>query len=396
MAFASGPVSFQRFYLSGRIAKDLTEEMLKNIAARAFGRNPALSDNSHYGWIGSRHLFETTITGESVAFGSFLHMALRIDKLKPPGSVVKAYIQEAEETAKQAGGREFLSKGEKKKCRETALLRAEQEAKDGAFRRMSAYPVLIDLANKRAYLANTGTAIADVFMKLFADTFGGSLEPATPETVARRIVAGSKNPAALDNLTAFRLTKPPEGYSDEESAIQFQGDVNFLGKELLTWLWHETDGEDGRLKVADGDEITVMLDRMLRLKCDYGLTGVDVLTADGVTSLPEARAALRIGKQPVKAGLVLGAPHGEFRLTLDATRMTITGLTLPEEKSERDRREQMQARFELIDDAADLIDALYEQFIIRRISRDWQSTQREMAAWAGGESRGSRRMTAAG
>jgi hypothetical protein len=397
MSFASGPVSFQRFFIAGRISKDLTDDTLNALNARAFGRNAALSDESHYGWIGPRHLFETKLTGEHIAFGSFLHLALRIDKLRAPASVVKAFVQEAEEAAKETSGREFLSKGERKKCREVAALRAEQEARGGAFRRMSSYPVLIDLANKRVYLGNTGSAAADVLMKLFSDTFGAALDRATPDALARRILAGTKNPAALDNTTAFRLTKPPEGYERDEDTIQFHtGDLNFLGKELLTWLWCQTDSDDSRLRMANGDDVTVMLDRTLRLKCDYGVTGVDVLTADGVTSLPEAKAALRIGKQPVKAGLVIGASHGEFKLALDALRMNITGLILPEEKSEQDYRTRLEARFELANDAANLIDALYELYLLRRASRDWPAEQRALAAWASGERARLARLTAAG
>lgn len=397
MSFASGPVSFQRFFITGRLSKDVSDETLKAINARAFGRNAALSDDSHYGWIGPRHLFETTISAEHIAYGSFLHLALRIDKLRAPASVVKAYAQEEEDAARQSSGREFLSKGERKKCREVAARRAEQEARDGAFRRMSAAPVLIDLARKRVYLGSTGSAAADVLMKIFSETFGVALDRATPDALARRIMAGTKNPAALDNLTAFRLTKPPEGYEGDETAIPFHaGDLNFLGKELLTWLWFQTDCDDGRLRVRSGDEITVMLDRVLKLKCDYGITGMDVLTADGVTSLPESRAAIRSGKQPVKAGMVIGAPHGEFKLALDAARMTVTSLTLPEDTTEQDPRAHVEGRFELLTDAANLLDALFELYVLRRASRDWADEYNRLTAWAAGQKQRPTRLTAAG
>lgn len=386
MAFVSGPVSYQRFFLSSRLAGHLTEAMHNAITARAFGRSGVLSDDTQIGWIGPRHVLDTEISGEDIAFGSFLHLGLRVDRLRIPSNILKAYIRQEEDAVKANTGREFLSKGERKKAREAALLRAEQEARDGSFRRTSAYPVLIDLANKRAFLASGSTGLADKFIKLCNDTFGHSPEPATPESVARRIKAGSRNPAAIDHVTAMRLVKPPDGFDADRAGGSFSGgDLSFLGKEMLTWIWHQSDANEGRLAVSTGDEVSVMIDKSLRLKCDFGMTGAVTISADGPTGLPEARAALAIGKQPVKAGIILGARSGEFRFALDATRFVISGLTLPEETGDQDPRARVEARFELIGESADLLDALYQAFLEVRIASDWSKKQRELARWAAGK-----------
>lgn len=387
MAFASGPISYQRFYLSSRLAGHLTDAMLSAITARAMGRSGVLSDDTQIGWIGPRHVLDTEITGEAIAFGSFLHLGLRVDRLRVPSNILKAYIRQEEDAIKASSGREFLSKGERKKAREAALLRAEQEARDGSFRRMNAYPVLLDLASKRAFLAAGSTGVGDKFVKLCNDTFGHSPEPATPETVARRIMAGAKNPAAIDHVAAMRLVKPPDGFDSDRAGGSFSGgDLSFLGKELLTWVWHQSDADEGRLAVSTGDEVSVMLDKTLRLKCDFGMTGAVTISADGPTGLPEARAALAVGKQPVKAGVILGARSGEFRFTLDATRFVLSGLTLPEETSEQDARARLEARFELIGESADLLDALFQAFIEVRIAADWSKKHRELSRWAAADS----------
>lgn len=390
MALASGPASFQRFFLSGKLAQQLTEKMLESLAARAFGRNVKLPDDAQIGWIGPRHLLDDDLSGENIAFGSFLHLGFRVDRLKAPGSVIKAYVRVEEETRKRASGREFLSRGERKKAKEAALLRIDQEVKDGAYRRMASYPVLIDLSRQMVLLGSTGAGLADKFMKLFSDTFGKGLEPATPETVARRLMAGTKNPAAIDNLPPLRLVKPPDGYdADRADAATFAiGDLSFLGKELLTWIWHHTDEEDGRLALRTGDELSVILDRSLRLKCDYGLTGTTTITADGPTGLPEALAALRVGKQAVKAGMILGGREGEFRLSLDALRFTVSGLTVPEDDAEKDFRAALEERFEKIAEVTGLLDALFELFLTQRVSREWSAMQRRLGAWASGRSAG--------
>jgi hypothetical protein len=126
----------------------------------------------------------------------------------------------------------------------------------------------------------------------------------------------------------------------------------------------------------------------MRLKCDFGLTGTDLISADTPTALPEARAALQAGKQPVKLGLVLGASIGEFRLTLDAERFTVTGLVVPEpDGSDGDERGRLEQRFESTADAASLLDALYEQFLLQRVAADWDVELEEMSAWARGQKR---------
>ncbi|MCK4340498.1 MAG: hypothetical protein KAY37_02090 [Phycisphaerae bacterium] len=384
MAFASGPVSFLRFMIDGSLPTDITDKLVQAVNSRAFGKSGVQSDGTQSGWIGPRHLFETEIAAEHIACGPFVHLAVRIDRLKAPANVVKAYIRLEEETALQTGGREFLNRGEKRQAREAALIRADQETRAGGFRRMKAYPLLIDLEHQMVYLGNSGPSVADKVMQLFYDTFGRGLEPVDPERVAVRIMERARKTRALESLTPFTLVTPPEGYG--EAAVGFAGtDLNFLGKEFLTWLWYRIDADEGPLKVRTGDEVTVMIDKIVRLKCDFGLTGTDVITADSPANLPEARAALRIGKQPTKMGLIVGAPAGEFRFTLDGMRLAVSGLTLPEDETEQDVRARLEQRFESITDVANLLDALFEMFLLSRTDRNWSRDLRSMSAWAAGQ-----------
>jgi hypothetical protein len=101
--------------------------------------------------------------------------------------------------------------------------------------------------------------------------------------------------------------------------------------------------------------------------------------------LPEAKAAVRVGKQPTKLGLIVGAPVGEFRLTLEGNRLAVSGLTLPEDEEEQDARARLERRFELIGDAANLLDALFELFVLARTGREWNRELAAMSAWAAGK-----------
>ena len=382
MGFASGPVSFQRFFVSGKLPGEIDDQFVAKLNDHAFGKLATLEDNTQLGWVGPGHLFETEIAAERIACGRFAYLAVRVDKQKVPPSLLRAYVRMEEETALAASGREFLSRGAKREAKETALLRAEQELKSGAFRQMAMHHVLLDLELGRLYLSNLSAGVADRLMPLFADTFGAALEPTDAEIVARKICEANGRGRTLDGVAPIRLVKPPLDSDDTAGVIAT--DLKFLGKELLTWLWHGADAATGPLTVRGNNDVTVMLDRMLRLKCDFNLTGTDVITADGPTALPEARAAIRVGKQPDKAGLVIDSPLGEFRLTLEGPRFTVSGLVLPEDEQDADARVRLEQRFELIADAANLLDAIFELFLLKRTARAWRDELRTMSAWATG------------
>jgi hypothetical protein len=361
--------------------------MLGSIREHAFGRLAVDADDTQVGWIGPRHIFDTEVSADRIAVGSFLNLAVRVDRLRPPANVVRGYIRMAEEAALAASGREYLSKLEKRKARETAVTQAEQEARSGAFRRSSAYPVLIDLAAATVYLASASASLADRVMKLFSDTFGAALEPADPQRLAFRLLSPSGNTRALEVLPAERFVRPPDGYRESEAAGFAAGDLSFLGRELLTWLWFRSDADDAVLRIRSGDQVSAAVDRSLRLKCVFDLTGVTTVTADAPTRLPESKAALRIGKLPVRAGLVLDSPAGEVRLTLDAARLTVSGLQLPEPQGVNSERERIEQRFEQISETADLLDALFELFLLTRTSSEWSGQAQQISAWAAGQPR---------
>lgn len=381
MGFASGNISFQRFAITGPFVEHADDAFIARLQKRGISKSATLADETQIGWIGPRHVLDETIEPAAVAFGSFAFLAVRLDRLRAPAGVIKAYVRLEEQALLEAGGREFLSKGEKRKARESAIDRAEKEARNGDFRRMGAYPVLIDLAHRVVYFGNTGSGVADKFIGLFRDTFGAPLEPLGPEAVAQRILKAAKNPRALENLNPLRLVKSPDG--GDGAAVEL--DLAFLGRELLTWLWFRTEQDDRQLRVQEGDEIAVLIEKSLRLKCCFGVSGTTTIAADSPATLPEARAALRSGKLPIKAGLILGSRVGEFRLTFDGPKFSVSGLTLPEGERLPTLAARIEQRFEQMTDVAAILDALFELFLQERVSREWNATQRLMTAWANGE-----------
>ncbi len=96
----------------------------------------------------------------------------------------------------------------------------------------------------------------------------------------------------------------------------------------MLWLWNEADQRDGTIKVESG-EAAIFIDKSLDLDCAYGLSGRDTLRGDGPTRMPEAKDALRTGKFPRKAGLVLDFSRQQFTLTFNAESFSISSAKLP-------------------------------------------------------------------
>lgn len=435
MGFTSGPVSFRRFEATGKLPSTLSDRVIKKLGERAFGRLPPAADDTQIGWIGPRHLFETEIDADQIAFGRFAFLHVRIDRLRAPANVLRSYVRVEEEALRASDGREYLSQGERRQARQAAADRAEKEARDGQFRRSNAYPVLIDLEQGLVLLGGLGAGAADALCALFHASFECPLEPVGPERAAYRLLSASGRARALENLTPAPLVPSPDGGGQSVGAW-VAGDLSFLGGELLTWLWYRTETQEKALRLHGGDDVTVMLDRTLQLRCDFGLTGTTTIAADGPTHLPEARAALQAGKRPSRAGLIVGGALGEYRFTLAGPTLAVSGMQAPEEdgaaasrlgsagaaarrngpaehalgtrgrgaddesdsraggpdgndnwraRGDDDWRARLEQRFERIADAGVLIDALLELYLLERTGREWGRLHNQMSAWARGQ-----------
>ncbi|MCP4593194.1 MAG: hypothetical protein GY842_20855 [bacterium] len=382
MGLAAGSASFRRYFISGSGPADVTDAFVQTVQEHAFGRyGTVATDGTEIGWITPRHLFDTEIRPEYLAVGRFASLAVRMDRTAVPSAVLKSYVLVEEDAALQASGREFLSKSDRAKAREAAQLRADREAKNGAFRRMAAYPLVIDLEHQTVYFGNLADKVNDRMVGLFEDTFECRLEPASAERVAYRLMEAAGTTEGIEHAKPFHLVPAPDGYEGAPDDFD-TGDRCFLGKEFLTWLWYKIDSDRSALQLNTGDELAVMISRTMKLECDFAVNGTDVITADGPASLPEAKAALSTGKQVTRMGLILGCRTGEYSLVLDGRRMAISTMIPPTDDEERDPQARREQRFEQIADAAELLDVLFELFLRRRTSGEWSQELGRMRSWA--------------
>src|SRR5690606_13624319 len=117
------------------------------------------------------------------------------------------------------------------------------------------------------------------------------------------------------------------------------------------------------------------------LDCAYGQTGRDALRGDDPIHMPEARAALRVGKLPRKGQLSLVIGRQQFDLKLSAEDFTFGGTRLPEVEDADTPRVLFEERITLLRDLLTGWDALFETFLKTRCSSAWEGQVNQIRKW---------------
>lgn len=383
MGFASGNVSFRRFFLTGRHPSAWSDEWQEAVARHAFGSyGEASPDGVEVGWIVPTHLFDVDFSEpHRICLERFVYLAMRVDRTAPPASVLKSYRKMEEQAALEAGGREFLSKTERRLAKESADRRAQDEAKKGMYRRVSAYPLVLDLEDGVVYFSNLGTSATERLARLFADTFQATLAPATLDEVAFRAAHKLDVARGFEDASPSYFADPPPGAENGNGSAFAPGDRSFLGREFLSWLWHGIDENEGVFDVSRGQTVTLAIRKNMQLACMHDVTGRATITNDAPAASPEARAALRIGKQPTRIGLLMGTRSEDWSFALDATKWQVSGLVIPPSE-EKDPTARLIDRFTRVREHALTLDGLLQSFLARRLGADWPGVSNGIKRWA--------------
>ena len=149
------------------------------------------------GWAGFEKHFAPTFDAEFLACGEYLAFCLRIDKKSLPGKVVRKNMAIAAAKKLAEVNRQFLAKEEKLELREQveAALLTKIPAVP------SVYDVLWDLTENEVWLFSTQKAAKEEFETLFTKSFGLTLIPLFPYTLAENKLKLSVT--EMDKITAL-------------------------------------------------------------------------------------------------------------------------------------------------------------------------------------------------
>ena len=127
--------------------------------------------------------------------------------------------------------------------------------------------------------------------------------------------------------------------------------------------------------------MTVYIDRSLDLDCAYGQTGRDGLRGEGPSRSPEAKDALRTGKVPRRAGLIVDAAGHQYSLTLSAEALAVGSLKMPEVEEAESPRVVFEERVAMLRELNKSLDALFDTFLKTRAASGWESYTNGVRRW---------------
>ncbi|MGC8643649.1 MAG: hypothetical protein ACP5XB_27640, partial [Isosphaeraceae bacterium] len=291
MGFLNGRLTYTRYRVSGNSPLPFGPEVLGLAGEHVIGRHGAAdpTDGVQTGWAGGDHVLDLTFDLAKNIVNDALHIAIRIDTDKIPGTLLRAYTQIETEALARRNPSGRPTKAQRQEAKEAARLRAEAEAADGRFRRMNHYPILWDGQTGFLYAGSTSTTVLERLQTLFRETFDRNLEPVTAGSLAMSLAGitdGDEGALGQGGMTLF-------GGEDKELTTVAWAEnapniLDPLGNEFLVWLWHTLQNDSDTINLADGSDVAVMLAKTLTLDCPRGETGRDNLTDDAPTRLPEA------------------------------------------------------------------------------------------------------------
>ena len=375
MPFLNGRMTFSRFSIDGAKPAMFGPEHLDLLQQHAIGTQAtANGDGSESGWIAGDHILDTRFDLEKNIINDALHFALRIDTQAIPGDLIKAYTLSEIAAFASQNPSGFASAKQKKEARLIARERAEEESKDGRFRRRKMIPILWDRQSNQLLVGTTSNTALDRVYFAFGETFGHELVRMTAGKAA--LLHAPEGEVAEPSPSLFVRTSPEfVAWSDTSSG-------DFLGNEFLVWLWHVTENASDTIRLPDDSEVCLMMSSKLSMECPLGQYGKQNFSSDGPSRLPESKKAIQSGRLPRKAGLIMVRHDQQYEFAIQAENLDITGAKMPpvEGESERACKEE---RVTQIRGFLETLDLLYGRFCEVRLGLEWGEVVQEIREWLG-------------
>jgi hypothetical protein len=380
MGFLQGRVTWERFEVGGK-AVPLSQTHVDALERYSIDeRVGASSDGTTVGFVGGEHVLDLQFSREKNLVNDALHAAVRVDAVKIPGDLKKAWLEMeiAERAAENPSG--FPTRKQKQEAKEAVEERIQQEAENGHFKTMRYFPFLWDSRQEIVYLGSASESVVERFVPMFEEAFSRPLTRLSAGGVGLEKAKAKKLQRSFEDIAPAAFF----GAANKSYSVSWLGDGgasrDFLGNEFLLWLWWNVEGESDSIRLADDSSVAVMMSRTLSLECPLAETGKETISHESPIRLPEAKHAVRLGKLPRKSGLTLNRHDEQYDLTLTAETLGVSGAALPKLDSDT-FAEQRQDRVDQIRHLTETIDLLFGAFVDRRLSSNWPADLKKLRAW---------------
>ena len=178
MGILSSSVSFTLYGIKEKIEDKIWQDLSEKLREHSFQEIEGGIEEKSFGWVSFDNWLDNSFL-HSPLIGNYAVFALRLDVRRIPSSVFKKYYELALSQAleqKQAQGRKFLAKEEKKEIKEQVKLRL--------LSKILPVPTVVDVVwdvdKQRVFFGATSNKLKELFVELFFQTFHLELTYLTP------------------------------------------------------------------------------------------------------------------------------------------------------------------------------------------------------------------------
>lgn len=309
MPFENGSFSFTAFRLPKELPEDA--EIVASLQDHAAQKLDNLGEEEQVGWVSWRYLLENELDESNVMLGRFPFFTLRTASRKVPSALLKAECRMRELQYIHEHQLNRIPSKKRKEIRED-IVRIRLSQMPPA---IAGVQVAIDRPNRICWFGSASGKMQKLFMELFRKTFGFEPEPVSLSEVLFRQL--KKMPSEMIPLTYGDCT---------------QADIDFPGRDFLTWLWHFSETTlGGEISVDRGAPAGIAVDGPLTLIATAEGKGAgETCIRKGLpTKSAEVKAALSVGKKLRKAKLMMQKEEA-WNFSFDADKFAFSGVILPE------------------------------------------------------------------
>jgi DNA recombination-dependent growth factor C len=191
------------FFVKGKVED--WDAVVENLTRFRFqDLDPATGRQQSFGWVRCQDPFATDFSKPNFFFGeSMVCLTMRVDSITVPASQVKLHLGRRVKAAMQESGKETISKDEVARMREDLV--AEMSRK--MLPSIKLFDMGYNAATGRLWFFGRSKSAVQTFLDLFHETFGLSMVPDSPYTVARELLGEE----AADGL----MDLPPASFASE-------------------------------------------------------------------------------------------------------------------------------------------------------------------------------------
>jgi len=197
MGILSSSVSFTLYGIKEKIEDKIWQDLSEKLREHSFQEIEGGIEEKSFGWVSFDNWLDSSFL-HSPLIGNYAAFALRLDVRRIPSSVFKKYYELALNQAleqKQAQGRKFLAKEEKKEIKEQVKLKL--------LSKILPVPTVVDVVwdvdKQMVFFGATSNKLKELFVELFFQTFHLELTCLTP--VELGLINGQLKESNLQNYT---------------------------------------------------------------------------------------------------------------------------------------------------------------------------------------------------